>query len=539
MNKLLIIFLIFCSSLLKSQENLKPIDFIDINPLWQHIVIDSTRLNDTIYNGTKHLNNWGKSIFVYDSIGIFVFIDQSESLQGGYIEKINLHTGKTFWTNLFNIENSGKREYPSSIYLNNSGNLEILCFRSIQDVLPIGLWAKSQISIREYDFLTGKLLNHTYKSSVDLKPKEEIIFYFETTKLFKSDESIFIYLTPNIGSEKVVEYELKSFDSECNLNEIDTVKRNRLFPNGTTQTWAMYGRDTFINSRHSHMQSIFYDSITQENFDTFEYIVDFYSTDFEIIDTLNLKNLLPYNWSIQHGIVKNAKLLAIVSKDSVYLDNTYMAISYFDFQGNHYETLDFGKQIPKDLLIGKLPNQDGFLIVDRQVDGNIDNDRVIELKKSNGQGNIELIETITFEGGRYFGINSLDILKDNTIIIGLTLWVPDPVQPSASTYKTLYIVAIDGNELGLVKADNKISSYDKLRLYPNPAQSKLTIDFPVYFTGTLNIFTSDGKNVRSLDYQDVKIINIDISGFKNGFYFFNTLDEKGKMTYKPQSFVVE
>ena len=521
MKKILISFFIFFNLILKAQENFEPIEFINYSALWQHTVVDSSRLDDTIYNGTKHLSNWGYKLLIGDTVGIFMFIDQSEVLQGAYIEKMNLKTGNKIWSNVFNIENSGEREFPSYFYLNVNGNIEILCFRNIQTFVH-GIWVQAQISIREYDFKTGQLINHIYKQT-ELSSDEKLVFFPGKTFLFHGRTSGYYYCTSGYSDNSNFKYDIKEFDNDADLIKEDSIIRNKSFQYFTSQGWAMYNRDTLIQARHmfnnSHLDTIF-----QGDLDSSVYLVDIYSSDFKIIDSLYLTDFIPYNWHIIYGLDINAGLIAIYSKDSLSLDHSYDAISFFNFEGNPVESFDFKQTKPADLYVKKLPNEEGFLFVNRIVDDNIDNDRIIQIKKSDGNGNIELIKTISFKGGRYFGINSLDLLKNNTIIIGLTLWVPDPIKDGASISKTLYIVAIDGNELGLKSNNIDLLQIPHLSISPNPTSSYFTITCEEDGNKKLEIFDQLGRVVMEENIFNCGENQVDISGLNSGMYFVRLLD---------------
>lgn len=534
MKKLFLLILIFQNLIFNAQDHIKPINFDNYSPLWQHLVVDSTRLDDTINNGTKHLINWGKTLIVGDSIGYFVYIDQTKNLQGAYIEKINFKTGALLWHNVFNIETSGEREYPSSVYLNDNGNLEILCFRNIQESF-ISLWTKAQISIRKYNSNNGELLSHNYNHN-NLTTDEELLFFPGKANIFPAPSKSYYYCTKDIGGSSTI-YALKEFNQDANLIQIDSLERYTKYPFGTSQSWIKYRRDTLIQARHMHMQNPLKPFI-QENYDTFEFWVDLYSSTFDSLNSYNLSNDLPYNWSIILNYDK-AGYLKIISQDSIYVDNDYTAFVYFDMQGNYYETLDYGKNLPANILSAKLPNQDGFLLINRVIDSDINNKRIIEISKSDGQGNIELIKTLSFEGGRYFSIQALDILKNNTILLGLALWVPDPDKAGTSISKILIIVAIDGNELGLVNTQNEITKIDDIIIYPNPAKDIITIEFPSIFSGSIDIIDILGSKIKTGFIKNQHKQNIDVSSIRSGVYFIRAKDEKNIIGYKYSCFVVK
>lgn len=57
------------------------------------------------------------------------------------------------------------------------------------------------------------------------------------------------------------------------------------------------------------------------------------------------------------------------------------------------------------------------------------------------------------------------------------------------------------------------------KIYPNPANEKITIEFP-YFTGdyTISIYSPEGKHIETI--QTEKTVNINTSKYKSGLYLF-------------------
>ena len=532
MKKLFIFFIFLQHFILYSQDYIKPIAFDDIIPIWQHVVIDSSRLNDTIYMGTKHLSNLNKNIFIGDSIAYFVYVDKSEDAQGAYLEKIDLKSGKLLWSNAFNINNSGKREYPTFVYINDSGNLEIVCFRNIQDSF-IFFWNLAQLSIREYNSISGQLMKHIFQDQ-PLLDDEKLIFYPSKTLIYPNNDNEYIYYSP-LTTENDYLYQLIRFDNDAKFISIDTVSKKRKYCCFTSQPIIKIGKDSILTGRHQNKQSLI-EPIKKENYDTFDFSVDLYSSSFDSLVSYDLIEYIPYYWNLSIGYDK-AGYISVISKDSIKTNNTYMAISYFNMDGTHYETLDFEKDIPLNLKIKKLPNQEGFLLIDRIGDNNLNNKRKIEIKKSDGHGNIELIKTISFEGGRYFAIKSMDILKNNMIILGLQLRKPDPTNQRNSLTRTEYIIALDGNKLGLVDTNEETVEKERFFIYPNPVKENITIEFSSIFSGNVEIIDILGRNVRTLRVDNSIKQEVDATGLTKGIY--NVMIEQEKRAIFVKRIVVQ
>ncbi len=531
MKKSILFLFVILSYNIYSQEHVKPIHFDDIQPKWQHLVVDSSRLNDEIYKGTKHLRPFRKNIINGDTVGYFVYVDGSEHFQGAYIEKIDLTSGTVLWHNVFGLSDTGAREYPVYVYLNEKGKLEIISMRNIQKDF-VWIWGLGQISIRKYDIMTGELIEHLYNKDT-LKNDEKLNFYPEQIRMYPLNGN-YVYITPYLPP--LFTTYIKIFNSKTNLESIDSLKRDSLYISGSSYGPFLQNNETLIYSRHSFNQSVF-EPIKDENYDSMRFFIDYYTLDFDFIKSIELSDYFPYNWQI--SLNQDNDNLVFICKDSSSFFRTYTAYVFFDDNGKYLETIDLKRKSDKNILIKKLPKQKGVLVFETHNNSGEDN-KYIDVFRSNGHGNLELLKKLTFKEKRIVNVNHISILKNNTILLELTLWVQDPDKPQgASLTKIIDLIAFDSEELGLVGTQEEPVKKERFFIYPNPTKENIKIKVLSSFNGTIEIYDAQGRIVEIIKVENSNTKKIDVSGLSKGVYYIKAIDKNRKLLFKTESFVVE
>jgi hypothetical protein len=87
----------------------------------------------------------------------------------------------------------------------------------------------------------------------------------------------------------------------------------------------------------------------------------------------------------------------------------------------------------------------------------------------------------------------------------------------------------DASVIGSAGVEQLFGSENELSIYPNPANSNVTIDFPE--KATLEIINMEGQVIKSIN-ADGNATTIDISGLANGVYFLKAKTEKGIVVKK-------
>ena len=86
---------------------------------------------------------------------------------------------------------------------------------------------------------------------------------------------------------------------------------------------------------------------------------------------------------------------------------------------------------------------------------------------------------------------------------------------------------------GIAQPDLQLS----VKLYPNPAQSELYIEFPQKTEGNYMITDITGKELQTGRIPQSERLGIDLSGWTNGLYFFRISTSAGDMSVKKFSII--
>lgn len=83
-----------------------------------------------------------------------------------------------------------------------------------------------------------------------------------------------------------------------------------------------------------------------------------------------------------------------------------------------------------------------------------------------------------------------------------------------------------GNKAGF-EDDYTFRASSALLAYPNPAKSNFTLVFPSEISGSVKIFSAEGKQMFTQSFKNQKSININSSGLVAGVYIIKYFDETG------------
>jgi len=90
--------------------------------------------------------------------------------------------------------------------------------------------------------------------------------------------------------------------------------------------------------------------------------------------------------------------------------------------------------------------------------------------------------------------------------------------------------------LCLKTGEENISENFSVSVFPNPADEKITVQFPVGFTGDhMDLLNVNSQIVKSYHISNSSPLVIDVSNFPDGLYLINMKDEK---LHYPSRFLV-
>lgn len=529
MKNLLLIVILLSGLKGISQDHIRPILFNDITPLWQHLVVDSSRLDDEKLLGTKHLKAFAKPLILGDSIGYFIYVDQSEYLQGAYIEKVDLNNGIRLWSNVFNMSDSGKREFPVYISINDNGELEVLCMRNTLEDFYL-LWSEGQLAIRHYDIQNGQLLDHIYVDDNNLSESDKLHFFPGNIRFYPIGDK-YIYFTPYL--EPLFTSYFKVFDSNAILQNSDSLKRDSFYISSETGPPYLTKEGKLIYYRHSFKQWLL-DSIKAENYDSMRFIVDYYEFNdgLDSLFSIDLSDYFPYNWEISLTVEED-DFLRVLCKDSTNFDRDRSAFVFFDKEGEYIETLDFGGKSLNNKFIAKLPNSNNHLVFENHNDSGGEN-KSFDILISDGKGNLNKIKEISFTDNRGFDIKKIDILKNGIVLVSFKLYTPDPDHKGSSLNSIIEVAAFKIEDLGIVSTiEEEPSNNIALSIFPNPSKDKVMLRVSEILQGVITIYDYIGKKIL-VDHINSNEKEIDIRNLPNGIYSISICTIKGDIVLSKQ-----
>ena len=129
---------------------------------------------------------------------------------------------------------------------------------------------------------------------------------------------------------------------------------------------------------------------------------------------------------------------------------------------------------------------------------------------------------------------SLDFSSQNTQFVDIEVNVPYELAnceiitfvQDNDTKEILQATKTNLSTVGIIE----MSSFDMLKLYPNPTSGKFTIESEDI--NSVEIIDMTGKCLKSYQYPGINILNIDISDFPKGAYFMHLQNENQSIVRK-------
>ncbi len=169
---------------------------------------------------------------------------------------------------------------------------------------------------------------------------------------------------------------------------------------------------------------------------------------------------------------------------------------------------------------------------------------------TNNQAKMDLIYESSTNDYYQFGRDMIIIDNNNVVTCGgggiRHITVPtssvNVVYPTSNTFN-VWSGSYNGQGRGMFVGDNGLildmqvigsvpdeSINSALKIYPNPASTSFTLEFPVFGVNekTVELYSSTGQLVKREHFQSFKT-TLDISALPSGMYLVNVLDKTGKI----------
>lgn len=517
MNLIKLIFVLltcFFSNISYTQE----FSFTNHIPKWSLITYDSTYEGYTeqgptrqfYFNGRDHLIPFYKPL-IYDDKVINVFVNQKNDFQGGIIEVRNLYNGSISWKFAFDLRTGTQREYPSHFQIDKDGYLELFCFRNTLGDNYFLTWTEANLSYRKYDLRSGELLQHIFFEPTN-PDGVKVDFYPGAVYLIPKGTDI-EYISHVGGGEPFKNtIRIKTFDKSLNF-----------LTDNTFSYWRKYeyydGRRQFIKqgeSVYSLQHSVSEISPTKPPAN-YELYLAKYDNDWNLVDSISLTETLDsatvYNY---YGIQNRHHIVALRNNINQF-SNEIVKISVFNETYELKETVPLPNKRFRVYRAHKLPYEDGIIII-----ATVDNRPDIEIYKSDGNGNLNLLKTISAENNIVFPTINTEIIQNR--YLALNMWVRELDQNGdIKEDKDKTVTALfDLVELEILSNVKDISRNSKLNICPNPTTGVVVIQ-NLESQSTVKIYNLSGSVVKSIENVTD---NVNIEELQNGLYIFDIRNTK-------------
>lgn len=170
MLKFIFSLVLLCTSLFSLAQVFHPIEFIEKDPVWTYVSFDSTLMGVQNFDGYNHFSFILNGKEAYQRSGDYLYMVNATKLvawlEGGFIVKVDLNTGKPLWSKAFDMRTSDRQENLEDFYLDHTGQLCVITTKRIAlpDHPSYSKWLDSGdtsvIVTRKYDPDTGELMDH-------------------------------------------------------------------------------------------------------------------------------------------------------------------------------------------------------------------------------------------------------------------------------------------------------------------------------------------------------------------------------------------
>ncbi len=526
MNKILVILVIVLfPNIIISQIN-PEIKFDNFEPEWQKVVIDSSSISST----SDGMDLFYFPYFLLNKDSVLYYISTfGKKYDGVYLEKFNNRTGEKIWSNYFiNGKNNDKSEWLSKAYI-DSEYVEILCHRNKDE--DIFLNNRSKFSHWKFNKISGDIVEHLYTDFNDTLSPTFFTHFGSFTFLRKINDNKFMYATYHYrNAPDSFDYIIYMMD-EMGYNPekylINGLSKDREEVYKVLLDVKHLGNDTLIFFRANHDTDPYKYFTAEINF-----YVDLFDVDINHLSTIKIDGLDYKRTKYSEVILKYVdKDLFVISTE----DGENSRCYFYDFKGNLLKKINLQSVDGARLFLPHILRlKDGsFLIVGTTYTTTKNKYNSLEFLKLDMKKDeiIPLKKLKIKEVNQYLDIrNFIELDNENIVVQGIHRY---NVYDSGGYFKksTGYwqdIICFDAASLGLkTSTTDMVKLSNKIKLYPNPANSVLNIELKDKIFGKAEIKNILGQKVLSQAISGERTEEVDISGLLPGMYFVSILNDKG------------
>ena len=499
----------------KIKAQFKELTFDNYTPKWMHFSYDSTMESIGDNNGWDHLLFASCKPIVDGDYLYNLSTNHKMNFQGGLLEKINLKSGEVVWASSFDLRNSSKREYPTTMYMNSKNEIVVLSYRATVDQVN-GYWATGRPSARIYDPCTGALKAHLNYDGTDVTNYPICSFLFKSYPLHSFAEYKIQYIAKSRDT-KSLNYKSTVMDlngKKIQENEVVLPFKYKYF---SFSGLVNYG-DYFI----SHIGSI----NDREQPDSAELFLQIFNKDLGLLRNIDILPIVKINYDYNVVEVSQDRIMFVALDSTNDVSNpTILRYFVFDFNGNLVEKFTIRSENTFTVSSAFLRNEKGCVIALSEKIST--NNKKLSLYKSDGKGNLSMIKEVTESFPKLYFIPSYLTQLDNGDLLLTGTTNKTKADNSGENLPTVTSILFDKDDLGLV-ASNKNQEQDKeYSIQPNPSHGLFEFQHQSWSKpALLELFSVNKTSAIQRVKIDQFTSSIDFSHIPSGSYAYRIIEDQ-------------
>jgi hypothetical protein len=530
-------FTLFRFELSLAQPEPITIEFIEAEPVWEHLMWDTTFF--TIGNNpglNKYTTVQPRNVYRFgDDLFLTSFCQNYNAEIYGYVfEKINIKTGEIKWQSYNTYYNNGLQDFYKNLYMRPDGNLEMIGIKRhgpYLDSIPL-FWnvggGKSNFIRKIFDYNNGNLLQSVIgQDSIGNIVPQYLNFYpikFDNTYLA-------IKLIGEVDNG-IITYNYKFYEINNSQSLVDTLPiASILYETNDTVGNFSYGQPQFTEKINDStlIGLVFQDKVHPDK--TKAQLIWMDISDLENIKVIKRENIEDYIPGRQTSflyfsfkVINDLIYITQPYRDSLLKDYTSY-LTCFDREGN---LLHF---IPKSIVEGN--NYQSISLVY----ASDDHDYFAGFPSKTGRKGFDILK-FDHKSSSFNYVSSLtsahldenfalqmevsNLYDDGLFVIGAYTKKEGPALNTAVKY-----YCFRGDDLGMVlnTSTKMVNEKNEITIYPNPTNGLINFDFDQVISGKIVICDITGKELKTYKINGLNSFEINLDGYPYNIYYACIINE--------------
>ena len=500
--------------------------FLDFNPKWAHASID-TGYHKGNSDGMNHLTLPSfLSPLIKDQFAYYALNYTTDLNSGVFIEKLDLHSGRSGWTIHQDERNNDRKEYNFYLGFNPVGELQSLNFRAV-DSMPFGVWTKAKVAVRTFNPETGAMLSYFAPPpfSDSLYPRTG--FYFNVIKVYPyKNEGYLVNTVTGFTDFYCISKKLYSNEGQYLKTDSILVPKRYKYTSSSGMLPTLASFAAYVSEFNSSQQQ-------GNNYSgPFESLIEFYNQDFEPVLRLDVGQLTgPYDYLIPHAY---DDYVLLEKMDSLSISpNVPPVLKYLklDNKGTLLESYRLNRvsYVQSSPSHCRLKDNKGILAVRcvEQSTTSMDYPFVLEFSLLDKNLSQRVLKTIKLKD-QYGMLVSKMFQAENGDIILFGKFSKWKGGKTFDDYFGRYItLRFSLAELGLETSSSETVTDEDFIIKPNPAKDGVFVNPGVYRHGVLKFLDLTGKQVFEKQIDDNFDGWIPVEGILPSLYTVHWIPKSG------------